>query len=457
MGVCLGTGAPERLCGKMGRLLSLVLLGLLYKSSSAEPILTAPHSLAGTWKGTVRMPCSYVPESGYTQISVEWTVLRNYHPATVFLRDSSGDHVQQTKFRGRLEVSRQPPGDVALTLNPLEMDDQGYYVCAVTWQDQAGHLIKAEATIDVRVQKVAATKPTVTTGSGSGFTVPQGMRVSLKCQADGSPPISYKWFKGEPGGNVVLVNELGGLLFKPAVVSDTGSYFCRAKGRVGAEQQSDVVHFVVTDPKKPAVTKLPTAGLETEKTALSSVTHPTTPAASPGETTTEIPSNPLEVNTGPVTRRPHTENATRTTKTTSPPGHPWGTSVGSGLTSLSPEGHVGHPGPASKRTGDLGLPFFAIILIAVLCCALLSMLVSILFCRGRSRGGHIYEVARLSSAGGPRVSIYKGADHPEAEANDYTVAPELHPVAGGVCGRDPGPQTRLPSRATPAGWHHALS
>uniref|UniRef100_A0A6I8NM49 V-set and immunoglobulin domain containing 4 n=1 Tax=Ornithorhynchus anatinus TaxID=9258 RepID=A0A6I8NM49_ORNAN len=378
MGVCLGTGAPERLCGKMGRLLSLVLLGLLYKSSSAEPILTAPHSLAGTWKGTVRMPCSYVPESGYTQISVEWTVLRNYHPATVFLRDSSGDHVQQTKFRGRLEVSRQPPGDVALTLNPLEMDDQGYYVCAVTWQDQAGHLIKAEATIDVRVQKVAATKPTVTTGSGSGFTVPQGMRVSLKCQADGSPPISYKWFKGEPGGNVVLVNELGGLLFKPAVVSDTGSYFCRAKGRVGAEQQSDVVHFVVT-----------------------------------------------------VTRRPHTENATRTTKTTSPPGHPWGTSVGSGLTSLSPEGHVGHPGPASKRTGDLGLPFFAIILIAVLCCALLSMLVSILFCRGRSRGGHIYEVARLSSAGGPRVSIYKGADHPEAEANDYTVAPELHPVAGG--------------------------
>ncbi|XP_038604361.1 V-set and immunoglobulin domain-containing protein 4 isoform X2 [Tachyglossus aculeatus] len=359
-------------------LLSLILLGLLCKLSSAVPNLTAPHSLAGTWKGAMRVPCSYVPESGYTQISVEWTVVRNYHPATVFLRDSSGDHVQQTKFRGRLEVSRQPPGDVALTLNPLEMDDQGYYTCAVTWQNQAGQLIKADAGIDVRVQKVAATKPTVTTGSGSGFSVPQGMRVSLKCQADGSPPISYQWFKGEPGGDAVLVNQLAGLLFKPAVVTDTGSYFCRAKGRVGAVQQSDVVHFVVT-----------------------------------------------------VTLRPHMENVTRTTRMTSAPGPPWGTSVGPGPASLSPEGHVGHPGAASEKTGGLGLPFFAIILIVVLCCALLSTLVSILFCRRKSQGGHIYDVARLSSAGGPQVSIYKGADHPEAEANDYTTAPEPQPVAGG--------------------------
>lgn len=35
------------------------------------------------------------------------------------------------------------------------------------------------------------------------------------------------------------------MLFKPAVVTDSGSYFCTAKGRVGSEQHSDTVKFVV--------------------------------------------------------------------------------------------------------------------------------------------------------------------------------------------------------------------
>lgn len=38
---------------------------------------------------------------------------------------------------------------------------------------------------------------------------------------------------------------LSTLLFKPAMVADSGSYFCTAKGRVGSEQRSDVVKFVV--------------------------------------------------------------------------------------------------------------------------------------------------------------------------------------------------------------------
>ena len=38
---------------------------------------------------------------------------------------------------------------------------------------------------------VSVSKPTVTTGSGYGFTVPKGMRIILQCQAWGSPPIGY--------------------------------------------------------------------------------------------------------------------------------------------------------------------------------------------------------------------------------------------------------------------------
>lgn len=93
---------------------------------------------------------------------------------------------------------------------------------------------------------VPVSKPTVTTGSGYGFTVPQGMRISLQCQAWGSPPISYVWYKEQANDQEpIKVGATSALLFKPVVMADSGSYFCTAKGRVGAEQRSNIVKFVV--------------------------------------------------------------------------------------------------------------------------------------------------------------------------------------------------------------------
>lgn len=93
---------------------------------------------------------------------------------------------------------------------------------------------------------VSVSKPTVTTGNGYGFTVPQGMRISLQCEAWGSPPIRYVWYKKQTNNqeHIRLAN-LSTLLFKPAVMADSGYYFCTAKGRVGSEQHSDIVKFVV--------------------------------------------------------------------------------------------------------------------------------------------------------------------------------------------------------------------
>lgn len=72
------------------------------------------------------------------------------------------------------------------------------------------------------------------------------MRISLQCQAQGSPPISYAWYKKQTKNEApIKIGALGTLLFKPAVVTDSGSYFCTAKGRVGSEQHSDTVKFVV--------------------------------------------------------------------------------------------------------------------------------------------------------------------------------------------------------------------
>ncbi|XP_011916301.1 PREDICTED: V-set and immunoglobulin domain-containing protein 4 isoform X2 [Cercocebus atys] len=240
----------------MGILLGLLLLGHLTVDTYGRPILEVPESITGPWKGDVNIPCTYGPLQGYTQVLVKWLVQRGSDPVTIFLRDSSGDHIQQAKYQGRLHVNQKVPGDVSLQLSTLEMDDQSHYTCEVTWQTPDGNQVVRDKITELRVQKLSVSKPTVTTGSGYGFTVPQGMRISLQCQARGSPPISYIWYKEQTNNQEpIKVATLSTLLFKPAMVADSGSYFCTAKGRVGSEQHSDIVKFVVKDSSKLLKTK----------------------------------------------------------------------------------------------------------------------------------------------------------------------------------------------------------
>ncbi|XP_077002333.1 V-set and immunoglobulin domain-containing protein 4 isoform X2 [Tamandua tetradactyla] len=240
----------------MGLLLALLLLGHLTVVTYGLPMLEAPESVTGPWKGDVNIPCTYSSLQGYTQVLVKWLVQHGSDPVTIFLRDSSGDHIQRAKYRGRMHVNKEVPGDVSLQLKTLEMDDRSHYICEVTWQTSVGNSVVRDKSIELRVQKLSVSKPTVTTGNGYGFTVPQGMRISLQCEAQGSPPISFVWYKERTSNQEpIKVAALSTLLFKPAVVSDSGSYFCTAKGRVGSEKRSELVKFVVKDSSKPLNTK----------------------------------------------------------------------------------------------------------------------------------------------------------------------------------------------------------
>ncbi|KAM5128674.1 V-set and immunoglobulin domain-containing protein 4 isoform 2-T2 [Callospermophilus lateralis] len=137
----------------MGILLGLLLLGHLTVVTYGHPILEGPESVIGPWKGDVNIPCTYGPLKGYTQVLVKWLVQRGSNPVTIFLRDSSGDHIQQAKYRRRLNVSYEVPGDVSLQLNTLEMDDRGHYICEVTWNTPDGTQVVREKIIEFRVQK----------------------------------------------------------------------------------------------------------------------------------------------------------------------------------------------------------------------------------------------------------------------------------------------------------------
>ncbi|XP_027698467.1 V-set and immunoglobulin domain-containing protein 4 isoform X3 [Vombatus ursinus] len=345
----------------MALFLGMALLAHLSSHLNADPTLEGPVKMIGPWKGNVNVACTYGPIEGYTQVLVKWLVQQDNEAVTIFLRDFSGDHIQQAKYRGRLQVTREPPGDVSLLLETLEMDDRGRYRCQVTWKDPDGRQLVKERMTELQIQKLPASKPLVTTGSGYGFKVPHGMRISLLCQAQGSPPITYKWYKGKPDGTPTQVTSLGTLLFKPAQVSDSGTYFCIAKARVGSEQMSDLVHFVVTDSSK----------------------RPTS-AMLPEELTTSTP-------------RPE----------------------GSPIDAESRD-----QGNANKRAGGQGLPLYAIVLIALLCIILVFAMIFGL-CRRKSQGEHAYEVARMSTGGGPRIAIYSGGTA-EAEAETRALDNEYH-------------------------------
>lgn len=99
------------------------------------------------------LQCVYTPLRGYSQVSVKWLVQHGSDPVTIFLRDSSGDHIQQAKYRGRLKVSQKLPGDVSLQLNSLQMDDRSRYTCEVTWQSPERNQVMRDEIIELRVQK----------------------------------------------------------------------------------------------------------------------------------------------------------------------------------------------------------------------------------------------------------------------------------------------------------------
>uniref|UniRef100_A0A8D2H8T8 V-set and immunoglobulin domain containing 4 n=1 Tax=Urocitellus parryii TaxID=9999 RepID=A0A8D2H8T8_UROPR len=156
----------------MGILLGLLLLGHLTVVTYGHPILEGPESVIGPWKGDVNIPCTYGPLKGYTQVLVKWLVQRGSNSVTIFLRDSSGDHIQQAKYRRRLNVSYEVPGNVSLQLNTLEMDDRGHYICEVTWNTPDGTQVVREKIIEFRVQKNSSTPLKTKTEAPTTIQIP---------------------------------------------------------------------------------------------------------------------------------------------------------------------------------------------------------------------------------------------------------------------------------------------
>ncbi|XP_074738528.1 V-set and immunoglobulin domain-containing protein 4-like isoform X2 [Strix uralensis] len=244
--------------------------------------LSGVHQVKGTWMGSTTLPCIYVPSEGFTEQTLRWSVERDDSTATVFRRDDSGDHVLLSRFRDRVSVPKHSPGNASLLIENLEIPDSGHYTCQVVWRSKNNSLITKEVTTTVKIVKVAATKPVVR-ASEPGLTFPAGASTSLTCVASGSPPISYRWFRGAPGGKARLLSSQAELAWDSLQPSDTGEYYCEAENRVGAGavQRSDAVELTV---RGSPVTQRPSPG---------SGRRSSPPATPPGRAAPPAPTEPV--------------------------------------------------------------------------------------------------------------------------------------------------------------------
>ncbi|XP_030823751.1 V-set and immunoglobulin domain-containing protein 4-like [Camarhynchus parvulus] len=231
----------------MGKVGWIVVFVMTFISCNAFLDLSSVHQVTGTWMASTTLPCTYVPTEDFTQQTLSWSVEQGSSTSTIFRRDDSGDHILLSQFRGRVSVPKHSPGDASLLIQNLEMPDSGHYTCQIIWRSRDNSLITREVTTIVKVVKVAATKPIIRAAE-PGLTLPAGASTSLSCEAGGSPPISYRWFRRGPAGTAELLSSGAELAWPSLRPSDSGTYFCEAHNRAGAGavQRSDAVRLTVT-------------------------------------------------------------------------------------------------------------------------------------------------------------------------------------------------------------------
>ncbi|XP_074407515.1 V-set and immunoglobulin domain-containing protein 4 isoform X2 [Zonotrichia albicollis] len=372
--------------GRMGMVLraAVLLSSLLHCNAFLE--LSGPSEIKGVWKDSVTLPCAYVPVEDLMQQTLTWTVVHDEGSGVIIRRDDSGDQVLLSEYRDRVSIPKDTPGNVSLLILNLEISDKGTYTCQVTWRDNNNSLIAKEITTSLEVVKVAATKPIIRAAE-PGLTLPAGGSTSLSCEAGGSPPISYRWFRRGPAGTAEFLRSGAELAWRSLQPSDSGTYFCEAHNRAGAGavQRSDAVRLTVTE-------------------------------------------------------KPETELVSGGTSAIS--WTPWGptTTADLPITATTSESGVGYPGKNEtiQEFQTTGLSLYMVILIAVVCGAVVFLIISLITCIRKPKEAQVYDVkfhnsraAASSSTGHYEEPISATENHYVMELGESKVSEEVNKDVSG--------------------------
>ncbi|XP_075040647.1 V-set and immunoglobulin domain-containing protein 4 isoform X2 [Mixophyes fleayi] len=117
------------------------------------PSLHMEVTVTGVRSYSVVIPCTYMPSTEHEEVKVEWLLGTDM----VISRFESQDNIPLIKFRGRVSVSKSPPGDVSLKIRKLNFGDKGNLKCKVTWKKSSGNVETKE---DITELKILRVKPT---------------------------------------------------------------------------------------------------------------------------------------------------------------------------------------------------------------------------------------------------------------------------------------------------------
>ncbi|CAH2315483.1 V-set and immunoglobulin domain-containing 4 [Pelobates cultripes] len=140
----------------------LIVLGIFLagKTALCDLSLNVEHTVQGFRGYSVLIPCTYEPSKEYTEQEVLWFK----GSAKLFQRIKSEDHVFLGELRGKITVSKSPPGDVSLTINKLSASDRGDYECQVISKSinlETRTIMTAISTLTVSKEAPPTEKPKV--------------------------------------------------------------------------------------------------------------------------------------------------------------------------------------------------------------------------------------------------------------------------------------------------------
>ncbi|XP_017597356.1 PREDICTED: V-set and immunoglobulin domain-containing protein 4 [Corvus brachyrhynchos] len=336
--------------------------------------LSGPSEVRGVWRGSITLPCAYVPVEDLVQQTLTWTVVHDKGSGTIIRRDGSDDHILLSEYRDRVSIPKDAPGNVSLLILNLEVSDRGTYTCQVTWKDSNNSLIAKEITTKLEVVKGKSKKEAVQEGK-------------MLANAAGTASPSC-----QPGGGCFLLclSHLWRILYHTSI--------------------TNMVKPLCEPLPPPYLADLPTTTVALQRNVATTGGHHSTT----GKTQTELVSQGT-------------------------PGifwTPWGSTTTADLstTATTSESGVGYPGKNDtihdfQRTG---LSLYLVILIAVVCGAVVFLVISLIICVTKPKEAQVYDVKSRNLRAATSSSRHSTGYYEEpisSTENNYVMEPRENKIS----------------------------
>ncbi|CAG2239189.1 HMCN [Mytilus edulis] len=145
------------------------------------------------------------------------------HTAVYWTRQNNNGNTETLNPASSTKYSGSTTQSASLTINNVDTSDEGNYICHAT--NAVGTGQSSQTNLDV-----IGNAPTSIAIIPSPITVNEGQTVTAICTAQGSPTITYTWFKDNTNSQL----STGSILqITSSTRTDAGTYLCRASNAYG--------------------------------------------------------------------------------------------------------------------------------------------------------------------------------------------------------------------------------